>query len=134
MIFLETPIFPSRRADGSLSVAARYSVSDTSQRKLINDYVAQWIRERPVLSKERQRHELLTDPYIVERPDGLLDIVFEGRPGSRLWKDYLGLLVRDVPHVPGIAFEGFWDLVTNTPHPASMRRKRGGDNWPTSPL
>jgi hypothetical protein len=108
-------------------------VSDASQKKAIQDYIAHWIQERPAADKKRRRRELLTDPYTVERAEGVLDVVFEGRPGSRLWKNYLALLVKDVPHVPGIAFEGFWDLVTDTVHPASVRRRQSGDNWPTSP-
>jgi len=87
-----------------------------------------------MVTKKRLRRELLTDPYVIEREDGALDIVVEGRPGSRLWKEYLAELAVDVPHVPGIDYKGFWDLVTNTVHPASLVRKRGGDNWPTSPL
>jgi hypothetical protein len=134
VVLLDRPAFPSRRKDGSMSVASRYSVSSTSQKKLIVDHVAQWIRERPVDEKERLRRELLRDPYVVERRDGLLDIVVEGRPGSRLWKEYLAEVVRDVPHLPGIAYEGFWDLVTNRVHPASLVRRRCGDNWPTDPL
>jgi len=133
-LLLNTPLFPSRRRDGSLSVAARYSVSDTSQKKLIQDYVAQWTIDLSARYRAGMRRELLTDPYVVERADGRLDVVFDARPGSRMWKDYLALLVRDVPHVAGIAFEGLWDLATDTVHPASVRRKRGGDNWPTSPL
>jgi hypothetical protein len=109
-------------------------VSDASQKKLIQDYVAQWIRARPVPTKRSLRRELQTDPYTVDRTDSLIDIVVDGKPGSRLWKGYLALLVRDVPHVAGIAYEGTWDLVANRPHPASLRRKSGGDNWPTSPL
>ena len=127
-------IFPSRRKDGSLSVAARYSVSDTSQKKLIQDYVARWTIEKPSRNRAGIRRALVKDPYVVDRGDGRLDIVFDGRPGSRVWKDYLLLLVKDVPRVSGIAFEGFWDLVAGTVHPASIRRSRGGDNSPTDPL
>ena len=127
-------LFPSRRNDGSLSVSARYSVSDTGQKKLIQDYVAQWTIGRPSRSRDGLRRALVRDPYVVERVDGRLDIVLDVRPGSRMWKNYMALLVRDVPHLPGITYEGFWDLVTGKVHPASVRRKSGGDNWPTSPL
>jgi hypothetical protein len=96
-------------------------------------YVANWVQERPFAEKELQRRELFTDPYTSERAEGVLVIVVDGRPGSRLWKDYLVLLARGVPRIPGITFEGFWDLNTNTPHPASLRRTKRGDNWPTDP-
>jgi hypothetical protein len=117
-----------------LSVAARYSVSDASQKNLIHDYVAQWTIDKPSRYRGGLRRALARDPYVVDRPDGLLDIVFDGKPRSRMWKDYMVLLVKDLPRVPGIAFEGFWDLVANTVHPASVRRRPGGDNWPTSDL
>jgi hypothetical protein len=51
-----------------------------------------------------------------------------------MWKDYMVLLVKDVPRVPGIAFRGFWDLLTDVAHPASVGHKSSGDNWPTDPL
>jgi hypothetical protein len=125
--------FPRRRADGSLSVAARYSVSNSSQKTLIEDYVARWTIDKSPGYREELRRALARDPYVVVRADGSLDIVFDGTPGSPMWKDYMVIVARDVPRVPGIAFEGFWDLVTNTVHPASARRGRRGDNWPTDP-
>lgn len=131
---LNKALFPSHRADGSISVAARYSVSDASVGRLIHDYVAEWIRNKSADYRTVMLRELLREPFVVDRNNHRIDIVVEGRPDSRLWKDYLAVLVKDVPRLSGIAFEGFWDLVTNTPHPASLRRKSGEDNWPTSPL
>jgi hypothetical protein len=131
---LNKALFPSRRSDGSLSVAARYSVSGAFQKKLIHDYVARWTIDKPTRYLGGIRRALARDPYVVDRSDTLLDIVFDGRPRSRMWKDYMVLLVKDVPRVPGIAFRGFWDLLTDVVSPASVRHKSSGDNWPTDPL
>jgi hypothetical protein len=48
-------------------------------------------------------------------------VVFDGRPGSQLWKGLLVDLTRDLTSEGSVALTGFWDLVAGHPHPASLK-------------
>jgi hypothetical protein len=118
-------IWPSRRPDGSVSVAARYSVSSEDSLRAVRECVARvWAHGLAENQRRRIAAELDRRPYVVERGKGQVDIVIDGRPHSRLWKSYLVDVAKDVSHLPGTKFEGFWDLVTDTPHQASIRVAR----------
>jgi hypothetical protein len=60
--------------------------------------------------------------------DGGIMVVLDGASEARLWKALLIELVHEIScNVVGARFAGFWDLVTNTMHPAS-RQELG--HWP----
>lgn len=131
---MSQPIFPSRRPNGSVAVAARYSVSSADLKKLIQDYVEQSNKNRSTESRTKMMTQLLKEPYALDHGQDFVDIVIEGNPTAKRWKDYLAEVVANVPRAQGIAFEGLWDLATNKPHPGTLRRDTSSDNWPTRPL
>jgi hypothetical protein len=66
---------------------------------------------------------LSRQPYLADRGNGLVDVVFEGRPDSKLWRDWMVSFARYIEEtVPGMQRQGFWDLVANKPNPASLPR------------
>jgi len=112
--------FPRKRDDGSLSVAARFSVSNPATCGRIEDYVTGWVHG--VMIRSDLLEDLSTLPRVVTRGETLVDVVFDAEPGSRRWKDWMVCLARDLKSWnTSITFECFFDLVANAPHPASMR-------------
>lgn len=84
--------------------------------------MADWSRTHPA-AHALALDELSQEPYLAERTGGLIDVVFEGKAGSRLWKDVLVAFVHDVPTVAGLTRECFYDLVAGRPHAGSVRRQ-----------
>jgi hypothetical protein len=64
---------------------------------------------------------VLIAPFIEECGEGTVEVVFEVRAGSRLWKDLVVDLVKGVPADAG-TFVGFNDRVLGRLHPASAVR------------
>ena len=111
--------FPHRRSDGSLSVAARFTVAGDAAP--LREYVANWQRARPDDLDIALEVELASGPQVVEREGSVVDVVFEGRPASKRWKELMVDLARHVPRATNATFECFFDLVADRPQPASLR-------------
>src|SRR5262249_46056955 len=88
--------FPSKRADGSFSVSARFSVSDERVRKVVEDNVSQWVRKKVTDDHVDFGNELTAEPHLVALVDNRVDVVFDGRPGSRRWKDWMISIVQEL--------------------------------------
>jgi hypothetical protein len=83
----------------------------------LQKYVDEWPETHP------EAHTLAVDelrvlPHVVKREGEQIEVVFEAKAGSRLWKDVMVALVHDVPTEAGVEFEGFCDLVGGGFRPA----------------
>lgn len=64
--------------------------------------------------------DLVGLPHVRPQAADRFEVVFDGRPDSLLWKDWLVSVARGLAeNVEGVAFEGFYDLLTGARHPAS---------------
>lgn len=113
-------LWPQKAPDGSVRVAIRLRASQDQQNAL-EAILSEW---REQISRTTDLHtSLRRDPYLVLRTDNEIDIVLEGRSGSKLWRDWLVSLSADIDQKkPDVQREGFWDLVSGQPNPASIRR------------
>lgn len=105
---------PLLRPDGSFSIAARFE-SISGRVDEVRSAVA-----RSIETRER-REGVSFDAAFVSTPevrlsDDTILVVFEGRPGGLMWKDWLVAVTRDVEiSLDGVDFRGFFDMVAGTP-------------------
>lgn len=120
-------LWPQKRDDGSVVVAVRLRVAPS----VVPDIEALLANWMSWISTERHvdlAQSLNRDPYVVERSGGVVDIVFEGRSGSRLWRDWLVSFTSELNHArPDVVRAGFWDLVGGSPNSASLSDDASGD-------
>jgi hypothetical protein len=114
------PLFPAKRDDGSFAVAARFSLIGTTSVKTVEDRVTDWVRRKTVDDHVDLSNDLAVSPQVAVIGPDTLYVVFEGKPGSKLWKDWMVAVTQDLMALSDLTFEGFYDLVTNSPHPASF--------------
>jgi hypothetical protein len=114
-------LFPHQRDDGSFTVAARFAVSGADTTESVRRRLAAWVSARNADWPDGLLGDFFSPPEIHQAGPDTLDVVFEGRPGSRMWKGWMVDLTRELRSVEGTAFAGFWDLVTGRSHPASVR-------------
>jgi hypothetical protein len=113
--------FPQKRHDGSLTVAPRYSLSREATAQRVEDYVAGWGAGIMATRQVDILQDLVTLPRVVAGGADSVEIVFDVKPGSLRWKDWMVYLTRDLKHwIPGVRFDGFYDLVADVLHPASL--------------
>ncbi len=82
------------------------------------------MRAWPDDASDLDSNEVLTDlvgmPHTVSVDARVLDVVFEGRPGSTMWKGWMVRLTSDlIASVPEARFLGFWDEVAGAMHQAA---------------
>lgn len=70
------------------------------------------------------QEDLRSAPLVTALPGDRVEVVFEGLPGSRRWKDWLVEITYDLDKLEGLSFECFFDHVAGKPHPASLRRQQ----------
>jgi hypothetical protein len=106
------PNWPTKRSDGTVSVAARFTISDPSDTESIRHTIEGWLAGKAELGIDIDRD--LTKPPQVESTDQLhADIVFDGTATSRRWKDWLVELTREVTNATdAVVLDGFQDLVS----------------------
>lgn len=114
-------LWPQQHDDGSVTVALRLVVPAQTRNQL--DRVLQdWLRLATEDRGVDLNASLRTLPYVVERGNGAVDVVFEGLPGSKLWRDWLVWFSTHVQNsLADVRRVGFWDLVADRPNPASVR-------------
>lgn len=119
------PAFPKTRDDGSVAVAARYSFAAPDAVEEARLAVCAWVAEREAQGIDLNA-DLARPPYIQVHEGGTLDIVFDGRPGMPLWKDWMVSVCQQVAStVPLLTFVSFFDLVGVMEHPGSRRQPEG---------
>ena len=114
---------PRKFRDGPLSVAAHFSLRDDGTVQRVEDFVAGWVHGIVATSHIDFLDDFVVQPHVVRRGENSLDVVFDAKPGSQRWKDWMVFLTRDIQSsIPGVALEHFYDLVTNQVHPDSVQR------------
>jgi hypothetical protein len=107
----------TKRLDGSIVVAARFRVDRQDAASAVAECISRWDAQKAALGIDTGA-DLATPPHAEELDKASIEIVFEGKPGSRLWKDWLVDLTRDVTEtVDGLHFEGFVDRVSGVVRP-----------------
>lgn len=117
---MDQPIFPQRLADGSFSVAIRYTVSDAAAAATVRRIISEWINDKRHRDQLDVVAELGSSPTVVLIDSRTMQIVLNCQPASTLWKGLLVELTRRMDGVQDIKRIGFWDLVTGLAHPASI--------------
>ena len=88
---------------------------------MISERVRSWIEW---ITKERGvdlGESLVQPPYTREAAD-IVDVVFEGKAGSRLWRDWMVSFTSDLTKaLPELEAEGFVDLVGGEVRALSLR-------------
>jgi hypothetical protein len=116
-------IFPRKRADGTFSVAIRYSLSRDEAITAAQDRINGWMERK----SERDNLDVTTElarPPVVDVIDAqTMQVVFDCRSTSTLWKGLMVELSRELSTINGMERLGFWDLVTGFAHPASIEQQ-----------
>jgi len=114
------PVFPRRRAGGSFSVAIRYAVSDSGAVQVAQERISSWIGRKKSGNNLDIATELASPPKTDLIDSQTMQVVFDCRSSSALWKGLMVELAQELSTIGGIERLGFWDLVTGLPHPASI--------------
>ena len=107
---MSKPIWPQQREDGTRSMAARFRCADRSSVAIVQLCVAAWIEEKEADASVGIRRDFDVLPWIEVRDRNTLDVVFDSRPDSRLWKGWMVQLVQQI-RSSGADLLGFCDLV-----------------------
>ena len=111
-------VFPQHRSDGSATVAAVFREPLSGVVDEVELAFADW---RNVLSHVDITLDLAEEPVARQSDEGFR-IVFEIRPGSRLWRDWAVSLVNAVRTRLGAgSFAGFFDYVSGRMHTAVLQ-------------
>jgi hypothetical protein len=113
-------VFPRTREDGSFTVAARFTLSQADAADLVSRQLGEWITQQNSTEHVDLLADLSSLPRIELVDPTTVDLIFEGRPGSQLWKGLLVDLTKQLTSRAPATLIGFWDLVAGRPHPASV--------------
>jgi hypothetical protein len=113
-------LFPQKRADGSFCVAIRFAVLREDAAREVRERLQDWIEKKEQVDHLDMAEEFTRPPFADVAEPSSIQIVFEGKPSSTLWKGLMIELARELGSVGGIRRLGFWDLVTGVSHPASV--------------
>jgi hypothetical protein len=110
--------FPTRDLDGNFTVAARFRASTTGPRPSAAAILSVAIARREADGARAFAGEFRGPPIEEWQNEETLDVVFHGRAGSRLWKDWMVALTVELKAPEyGLRFEGFIDRVSGRRHP-----------------
>jgi hypothetical protein len=82
------------------------SVADEASRASLEEYVRLWPPTYAGVHGIDARDELSAAPHVVRRAADTFDVVFDGRAGSRLWKDLMVHLLRPRSGAPSATGAG----------------------------
>jgi hypothetical protein len=104
-------MFPIRREDGSVTVAARFSMYDPATRTVVEERVAEWVRQKHEDEHIDLTEDLASRPRVLPVGEESLEVVFEGKPGSTRWRDWMVLVtVVLTSELHGLVFDGILRL------------------------
>lgn len=106
-------LWPTKREDGTVSVAIRLEVSEMASIKPVKKCVARWFAEKTAAGVDLAR-DLSTPPHTEIVGSSGIDVVFNSTSDSRMWKDWVVDLTREVSAVGGVRVCGFEDRVSGT--------------------
>jgi hypothetical protein len=101
---------PSRRRDGTVSVGARFFSSDPRALEFIRAQVSSYA-SRKAGEKVDLLEDLVRLPRVEADHAGHVMVIFDGRPGSELWRDWMVECTAEIKTLRDVQFEGFVDLV-----------------------
>jgi hypothetical protein len=117
---MNSELFPTRRADGSFSVAAKFASPLASAGDEVNVFLAEWLKRKTSNGIDLNK-DFIASPHVEIDPSGSISVVLDAKGGSEFWKDWLveltGLLTKSIDT---LSFLGFFDRVSGKPHPASL--------------
>jgi hypothetical protein len=64
--------------------------------KTVQTWIAGWLCGLAATGQVNVTADLLSVPRVTAGPEGTLDIIFDARPGSRRWKDWMVLLTPEL--------------------------------------
>ena len=117
---MDDSMFPQLRANGSLSVAIRYSMSDRDTIRAAQRVIADWIQSKLDLNHYDVVGDLGQAPTVNVVDPETIQVVLDCQSSSTLWKGFMIELTIELDKIPGTRRLGFWDLVAGQPHPASI--------------
>ena len=110
-------MWPELQPDGTVRVALRFPVASERDADVVRKRLDNWQHWLRDTRGVRFEETLVKDPYVVLNVDSL-DVVFEGRRGSKRWKDWLVSFTREMSdREPGIQGRAFVDLVGGETRP-----------------
>ena len=86
------------------------------------DRINGWIERKNERDNLDVTTELAHPPSVDVIDAQTMQVVFDGRSTSTLWKGLIVELARELGTINGIERLGFWDLVTGFAHPASIEQ------------
>lgn len=111
------PIWPKKRPDGTVLVAARFKVSVPRGYESVSDAVSQWVAGKATAGADISR-DLIGSPQTIIVDDNTIDVVFNGRADSRIWRDWLVDFTREVlASLHDARLDGFYDQVSGVFRP-----------------
>lgn len=109
--------FPARNLDGTFTIAARFRSSTNHPRASVAAILAGAIARREADGAPAFASEFQGPPIEEWQDQEILDVVFHGRAESRVWKDWVVVLIQELEAPEyGLRFEGFIDRVTGRRH------------------
>lgn len=104
-----------------MAVAACFTASDEAERSAFDAFAVEWMANRDERCGVNVFGDLGREPRIEEGGAGVVRVVFEATRHSRYWKDALVYFTTDAKQAATATFKGFFDLVADEYHPASLR-------------
>jgi hypothetical protein len=107
------PRWPSKQADGTVSVAVRLEVGGPQALGSVKQSIARWVAEKKEAGVALQCD--LSSPPAAELTDpSRIDVVLNGTPDSRRWKDWMVDLAQELSSIYDVQVAGFEDRVPGT--------------------
>ena len=105
--------FPARRDDGTFSVAMRFRAQSTLGTENVQKRIEEWIALTSELWHRSFGDEFSAVPRAESRPEGIVEVTFEGRSGSSFWRDWFVYLCQDLERsFDGLVHVSIQDLVS----------------------
>jgi len=109
--------FPELRDDGTFTVRARFRAQRPDAAVRLEQHVRLAVQRRTEDRPEIFLRDFMSLPRVERATPETLDVVFDGRSGSRLWKDWVIALTQEVEMLEGVHFLTFQDGVSGRQHP-----------------
>jgi hypothetical protein len=101
----------TRRTDGTVSVGAEFSSSEPGALEVIRAQVSSYA-SRKAGDKVDLLDDLVRLPRVEADQAGHVLVIFDGKAGSELWRDWMVECTADIKDsISNVQFEGFVDLV-----------------------
>ncbi len=113
-------VWPSRRPDGSASVAIRFQLDEELSAASLDAAVQGWLRERSDSQLAAIAADLRASPSVHEAGTDSIDVVIHTRAGRGYYaRDWLVVLTCDLrAALPRVTLLGFRDVVSGRFRPA----------------